>query len=104
MQLLDHVFCVKETMTTRLTKCFMHPIFGLSYYDPNRKVNVVCAHKVLTDSERFRVTVDTFGAFEVMALPKDGFEGAMFKTDWKRGVLMFNHAEILSLSDAPAEE
>ena len=89
--------------TARLTKCFTHPIFGLSYYDPNRKVNVVCACKVLTDSNKFRVTVDTNGAFEVMAVPRPGFEGAIFKTGWNRGVLMFNHSEIYSLNDLPED-
>ena len=32
---------------------------------------MVCACKVLTDLEKFRVTVYTFGAFEAMALPRD---------------------------------
>ena len=45
-------------------------MFGLSYYDPNRKVNAMCVHNVLTNSEKFRVTVDTFGAFQVMAVPR----------------------------------
>ena len=39
----------------RLTKCFDHPLFGISYFDPNRRVNVVCAHRILTDSSKFRV-------------------------------------------------
>ena len=69
-----------STGTARLTKCFHHPIFGLSYYDPNRRVNVFCAHKILTDSNNYRVKVDTFDAFEVMVLPKLGFDGAAFKT------------------------
>ena len=90
--------------TTRLMKCFVHPIFGLSYYDPGRKVNVVCASKVLTDPEKFRVTVDSFGAFEVMALPRPDYEGAIFRTQWRRGVLMFNHSEITPLSDLPDDE
>ena len=90
--------------TTRLRKCFVHPIFGLSYYDPSRKVNVVCANKVLTDPEKFRVTVDSFGAFEVMALPRPDYEGALFRTQWRRGVLMFNHSEITPLSELPDDE
>ena len=90
--------------TTRLTRRFTHPVFGLSYYDPTRRVNVVCAEKVLTNSERFKVTVDTFGAFEVMALPRDDFEGALFKTKWSNGVLMFKHSEITPLSDLPDDE
>ena len=87
--------------TARLTKCFNHPIFGLSYYDPNRRVNVVCACKVLTDSEKFRVKVDEDGSFEVMALPRPGFHGAVFKTVWNRSVLMFHHSEIYALNDLP---
>ena len=90
--------------TTRLSKRFIHPTFGLSYYDPGRKVNVVCASNVLTDPEKFRVTVDSFGAFEAMALPRDDFEGALFRTRWERGVLMFSHSEITPLSDLPDDE
>ena len=61
-------------------------------------MNVISACKVLTDSSKFRVTVDANGAFEVMAVPRPGFEGAIFKTGWSRGVLMFNHSEICSLN------
>ena len=46
----------------------------------------------------FSITVDTYGAFEVMVVPRPGFDGAIFKTGWKKGPLLGSTQYSLSLS------
>ena len=87
----------------RLTKCFNHPLFGESYYDPNRRVNVACARRILTDSSKFRASADSSGAFEATALPTSTFDGARFRASWRRGVLTFQHSETSSLDEHTVE-
>ena len=76
-----------------LRSAFNHPIFGLCYYDPEKHINVVAASKVLQDSDRFRVRVAEDGNFDILALKE--FSGyATFQTCWRKGVMMFDHAQI----------
>ena len=79
----------------RLNKAFIHPIFGMCYYDPEKHINVVAASKILQDADRYRVRIKQDGNFEVLSLQGDESSGyASFETCWRKGVMMFDHSQI----------
>ena len=80
-----------------LSKVFQHEIFGTSYYDPDKKINVVAAKRILTDGDLFKVDITSDG-MRILFTPPDG-KSMEFTSVWRHGVLMFDHQSIKSIDD-----
>jgi hypothetical protein len=69
-----------------LSMQYLHPIFGWVFYDPKAFINIIDAHAILTDKDKFRIQYYSNGEYDFIHKSTN----SLFPVRWKNRVLMFD--------------